>query len=180
MEILIINHSTTWTKHFLAIGVTLLLSFSLSTTASTGLTSPVFNTNDIFWFDLQAEIAGYDLKNSSDLRRYYHTVFLVSSFQGLVVYDEIVPTTSNAAATIAGITNLLVLRYNALASYYYTNLTKADAPSTMGAKKKELVGNYKKTGKEWEKRGTTLEVEAYDFIDPNKGKVTLMEPMTLR
>ena len=43
---------------------------------------------------------------------------------------------------------------------------------SVDAKKKELVGNYKNAGQEWEKRGTPLEVEAYDFIDPSKGKVT--------
>jgi len=156
----------------------------LQTSASPTPTSSIFNTGDIYWFDLKAEIAGYDLKNPSDLRRYYDTVFLVSSlqglvnrdsprlyinflpetdtfwfekmrapnqwlsqstlhtisgldalldqfsdaFQGYVVYDESVPATSNAAATIAGIKNLLVLRYDTSASSHYTKLTKADSP----------------------------------------------------
>jgi transposase len=43
---------------------------------------------------------------------------------------------------------------------------------SIDAKKKELVGNYKNAGQEWSKKGTPLEVEAYDFIDPSKGKVT--------
>lgn len=42
----------------------------------------------------------------------------------------------------------------------------------MDAKKKELVSNYKNAGHEWEKKGTPKEVQAYDFIDPDKGKVT--------
>lgn len=43
---------------------------------------------------------------------------------------------------------------------------------SVDAKKKELVGNYKNAGREWQEKGTPLEVEAYDFIDPAKGKVT--------
>lgn len=43
---------------------------------------------------------------------------------------------------------------------------------SVDAKKKELVGNYKNAGKEWTKKGSPLEVKAYDFIDLEKGKVT--------
>lgn len=43
---------------------------------------------------------------------------------------------------------------------------------SVDAKKKELVGNYKNAGQEWTKKGTPIEVKAYDFIDMNKGKVT--------
>jgi hypothetical protein len=43
---------------------------------------------------------------------------------------------------------------------------------SVDAKKKELVGNYKNAGKEWTPKGDPLEVEAYDFIDKEKGKVT--------
>lgn len=43
---------------------------------------------------------------------------------------------------------------------------------SVDAKKKELVGNYKNAGREWQQKGTPLEVHAYDFIDPAKGKVT--------
>ena len=43
---------------------------------------------------------------------------------------------------------------------------------SVDAKKKELVGNYKNPGREWQQKGTPLEVHAYDFIDPAKGKVT--------
>ena len=43
---------------------------------------------------------------------------------------------------------------------------------SVDAKKKELVGNYKNSGREWRGKGDYLEVEAYDFIDEQKGKVT--------
>lgn len=43
---------------------------------------------------------------------------------------------------------------------------------SVDAKKKELVGNYKNPGREWRDKGDYLEVEAYDFIDAQKGKVT--------
>ncbi len=43
---------------------------------------------------------------------------------------------------------------------------------SVDAKKKELVGNYANAGQEWRKKGEPLEVEAYDFIDKEKGKVT--------
>ena len=39
-------------------------------------------------------------------------------------------------------------------------------------KKKELVGNYKNAGQEWSKKGESLEVEAYDFVNAELGKVT--------
>jgi hypothetical protein len=50
--------------------------------------------------------------------------------------------------------------------------SRASPVISVDAKKKELIGNYKNAGQEWEKRGTPVEVEAYDFIDPSKGKVT--------
>lgn len=50
--------------------------------------------------------------------------------------------------------------------------SRASPVISVDAKKKELVGNYKNAGQEWAKKGTPLEVEAYDFIDPSKGKVT--------
>ena len=43
---------------------------------------------------------------------------------------------------------------------------------SVDAKKKELVGNYKNPGREWSPKGLPLEVEAYDFINKEKGKVT--------
>ena len=43
---------------------------------------------------------------------------------------------------------------------------------SVDAKKKELVGNFANAGREWHKARTPLEVEAYDFIDKEAGKVT--------
>jgi hypothetical protein len=43
---------------------------------------------------------------------------------------------------------------------------------SVDAKKKELIGNYANAGQEWRKKEEPLEVEAYDFINPELGKVT--------
>ena len=43
---------------------------------------------------------------------------------------------------------------------------------SVDAKKKELVGNYANSGREWRRTKEPLEVEAYDFIDQELGKVT--------
>ena len=43
---------------------------------------------------------------------------------------------------------------------------------SVDAKKKELVGNYANTGQEWQEEKNPIEVEAYDFIDKDLGKVT--------
>jgi hypothetical protein len=43
---------------------------------------------------------------------------------------------------------------------------------SVDAKKKELVGNFANKGREWQKAKHPLEVEAYDFIDKELGKVT--------
>lgn len=43
---------------------------------------------------------------------------------------------------------------------------------SVDAKKKELVGNYANSGEEWRVKGWPIEVEAYDFIDKDLGKVT--------
>ena len=41
---------------------------------------------------------------------------------------------------------------------------------SVDTKKKELVGMFKNGGREWQEKGQPVEVSAYDFIDPNKGK----------
>ena len=41
---------------------------------------------------------------------------------------------------------------------------------SVDTKKKELIGLYKNDGKEWMPKGNPTEVNAYDFIDPEKGK----------
>ena len=42
---------------------------------------------------------------------------------------------------------------------------------SVDTKKKENIGNYKNNGTEYRIKGNPREVEAYDFIDKNKGKV---------
>lgn len=41
---------------------------------------------------------------------------------------------------------------------------------SVDTKKKELVGNYKNAGQEWERRGKPLEVKGHDFPDPKVSK----------
>lgn len=41
---------------------------------------------------------------------------------------------------------------------------------SVDCKKKENVGNFKNSGREWTKKGEAAEVKVYDFIDPEKGK----------
>jgi len=43
---------------------------------------------------------------------------------------------------------------------------------SVDAKKKELVGNFKNTGAEWEREGEPEQVNTHDFPDPVLGKVT--------
>jgi hypothetical protein len=45
---------------------------------------------------------------------------------------------------------------------------------SVDAKKKELIGDFKNNGKEWQPKGRPEEVRVYDFIDkaPDKGRVT--------
>lgn len=47
-----------------------------------------------------------------------------------------------------------------------TFLSKKDPVISVDAKKKELVGNYKNIGKEWERKGQPNEVNGHDFPDP--------------
>ena len=43
---------------------------------------------------------------------------------------------------------------------------------SVDAKKKENIGNFKNNGREYSKKGNAPEVNVYDFIDKEKGKVT--------
>jgi hypothetical protein len=43
---------------------------------------------------------------------------------------------------------------------------------SMDAKKKELIGEFKNPGREWQPAGVPEQVNVYDFIDPEMGKVT--------
>ena len=48
---------------------------------------------------------------------------------------------------------------------------KLGAPAiSVDCKKKELIGNYKNNGKEWQPKGEPLEVKVYDFEDKQLGK----------
>ena len=42
---------------------------------------------------------------------------------------------------------------------------------SVDTKKKELVGNYKNTGQEWQPKRQPTEVNIHDFVDPKLGKV---------
>ncbi|NEN99125.1 MAG: ISAzo13 family transposase [Moorea sp. SIO3I7] len=42
---------------------------------------------------------------------------------------------------------------------------------SVDTKKKELIGNYKNEGKEWERKKEPVKVKMHDFADPNLGKV---------
>jgi hypothetical protein len=41
---------------------------------------------------------------------------------------------------------------------------------SVDTKKKELVGNFKNAGKEWEPSASPTEVKTHDFPDPELGK----------
>ena len=41
---------------------------------------------------------------------------------------------------------------------------------SVDTKKKELVGNFKNSGREWRPKGQPAEVKVHDFVDPQKGK----------
>ena len=46
-----------------------------------------------------------------------------------------------------------------------------DPVISVDTKKKELVGDFKNAGREWQPKGEPEEVRVYDFIDPELGKV---------
>jgi hypothetical protein len=43
---------------------------------------------------------------------------------------------------------------------------------SIDGKKKELVGNYKNSGREWHPKNAPEHVNVYDFVDPNVGRAT--------
>lgn len=49
-------------------------------------------------------------------------------------------------------------------------LAKREPVISVDTKKKELVGNYKNAGREWEKSGQPVNVNVYDFADKTMGK----------
>jgi len=52
-----------------------------------------------------------------------------------------------------------------------TALNHGQPVISVDTKKKELIGNYKNAGLEWEKKGSPVEVNTYDFINKDLGKV---------
>jgi len=51
-----------------------------------------------------------------------------------------------------------------------TRLDRGEPVVSVDTKKKELIGNYKNAGQEWERAGEPTEVKVYDFIDPGVPK----------
>jgi transposase len=49
--------------------------------------------------------------------------------------------------------------------------TAGDPVISVDTKKKELIGDFKNHGQEWQPKGKPEEVRVYDFIDPELGKV---------
>jgi hypothetical protein len=49
-------------------------------------------------------------------------------------------------------------------------LDRSEPVVSVDTKKKELIGNYKNAGQEWERAGEPTEVNVYDFIDPGVPK----------
>lgn len=46
---------------------------------------------------------------------------------------------------------------------------------SVDTKKKEVIGNYKNDGQEWQRKKQPVEVNTHDFPDPQLGKVVLYE-----
>jgi hypothetical protein len=69
---------------------------------------------DDFWWKLMREPGGWmsdrDVVRPKSLEELL--THFASNFQGVIVYDERVPATSNLASTIAGVEHLLALRYD--------------------------------------------------------------------
>ena len=52
-----------------------------------------------------------------------------------------------------------------------TQIAKKEPVISVDTKKKELVGNFKNNGKEWNKKNNPIKVSTHDFKDKNLGKV---------
>jgi len=52
------------------------------------------------------------------------------------------------------------------------NLEAGNPVISVDAKKKELIGNFKNGGKEWQPKGTPEEVNVYDFLSMAQGRAT--------
>src|ERR1019366_2435115 len=64
----------------------------------------------------------------------------------------------------------------AIAQFEYINnqavvyQNAGDPVISVDCKKKELIGEYKNSGQEWEQKGDAPKVNVYDFPDKEKGK----------
>jgi hypothetical protein len=61
-------------------------------------------------------------------------------------------------------------QFGYLAEQVRTHLDDGQPVVSVDTKKKELVGEYKNAGREWEPRGGPVEVNVHDFPDPEVGK----------
>lgn len=89
--------------------------------------APENNTNaDQFWLNWMQETAHWPRAQQVQALSSVEEAVLKfrNYFRGLVVYDPLVPATSNVASTIAGCDDLLPVRYDDSASSMYTLLTK--------------------------------------------------------
>lgn len=89
--------------------------------------APLNNTNaDQFWFDWMQETANWPPSSQVQALSSVEdaVVKFRNYFRGLVVYDPLVPATSNVASTIAGCDDLLPVRYDKTPGSMYLLLTK--------------------------------------------------------
>ncbi len=63
-------------------------------------------------------------------------------------------------------------QFNFIADKVKKFQTRDQPVISVDTKKKELIGEFKNTGKEYSKKGMPTEVNVYDFIDPTKGKAS--------
>jgi hypothetical protein len=61
-------------------------------------------------------------------------------------------------------------QFRYLAGQVNTFLAAGDPVVSVDTKKKELVGNYKNAGREWQPKGEPVQVDVHDFPDPAVGK----------
>jgi transposase len=62
-------------------------------------------------------------------------------------------------------------QFNHIAGMAAQYQATGDPVISVDTKKKELVGDFKNGGKEWQLKGEPKEVRVYDFVDPELGKV---------
>jgi hypothetical protein len=82
--------------------------------------------DDFWWEEMRREggwLAGRKVAQIRDLKELLRR--FAAYYQGAVFWDERVPATSNLASTIAGVENLLCLRYDTAENSLYQELTRA-------------------------------------------------------